>query len=552
MKRVLQALTMCCALAAVPVASAQSSLVDLQHLLDNAGYNVKGQDGGWGNNTRRALEAFAADYGIAIEVPQSAPDAEALETVLTTARAAIDAAHAAYPTTPLPDDYYVGLATQWYFNIHNWGLNVSALVNRDGRTERVPVKRWFEPIPDDTRLYGDAGVTVMRMQLGMEGALFPDACDIYVEGDFGVLDDCYSKAFADAKRAKWADHWAALENLGENPVVKLYIDAVEYWNDNGFHVMVVPSDFFNGNGSHFDGSDPQGYAGDPLLHAAMVNDTEFQKYFPRFVGMLVAEIRKRGLSNVSVQSLNETRFCRENGRPVSGGLQKWTSIERAVFDEVRRVAPKMSLVSTAVCTAGHQFVSLGGSYSNLATVVPMHDGLVDVAYAIHLYSPTALMIGLAQNARYKEGTLIRYPWQRMPASAAENEEARYSIEDYNRRRAGPEYFEKMFADIAGFAKSRNIRMMFTEINAPKPSAGLPREDRVTLIRDLVTYSKDHDVPLIHFGTLNEWGLSSCEHSLRTPDHRYDPALMNLIAFGNEVSGADPDAPLEPIEVQCGS
>lgn len=552
MRNLLGALVTASCMGAATTAIGQDTVRDLQHLLDNAGYNVFGQDGVWGGNSRKALTGFAQHYALDIAVPEQAPTPEEVQPIFAAANAAVDADHALFPTIPLPENYYVGLATQWYFNIHNWAIGTPAIVNRDGVLTSVPVRRWFEPIEDDLKMFGDAGVKVMRMQLGMEGMLFHRECPWMEDLDLGVLDDCYIKAFAEARSNDWELQFAELESLTDNPVIRHYLNAVEYWNENGFHVMVVPSDFFTGDGSAFDGSAPSGPPQDPLLHRAVVNDPMFQSYFPKFAGALVAEMRARDLNNVSFQSLNETRFCRHDGRPLPGGLGRWRALERAVFDAVRIEAPRMSLVSTAVCTAGDHFILGGGSYSQLATVVPVHHGLDDVTYALHLYTPRALMLGTAQNALYEPDTLIRYPFKRIAPSAARNEEAQYYIREYNRLQPGPDYFEQMFADIGAFARNNGIRVMFTELNAPKPDFGVPREDRVALIRDLVTFGKTHDVPIIHFGTLNAWGLSSCPHTIRSPDHRYDPALLNIIAFGNDVAGADPSAPLEPIEVQCGT
>jgi hypothetical protein len=551
--RYLTLLVLCCAaMLAASTAHAQHSLRDLQNLLENAGYNVGGQDGRWGGNTRTALAKFIGDHGISVEPPQTAPDDLEIARIMNQVTRALEAAHEGYPTQPLPDAYYVGLASQWYFNIHNWGLNTTAIVNRNGSPREIRVERWFQPIEDDIAAYREAGVTVMRMQLGMEGTLFHEECLWSQDLDVRALDACYSRAFAAAKAGGWQKQYEELEDIASNPVVSRYIDAVDYWNRNGFHVMVVPSDFFTGNGSSFDGAAPSGHPVNPLVHEAVVNDRAFQEYFPQFVGALMGELRKRNLTNVSFQSLNETRFCTQSGRPIQNGLQRWRTLERALFDEVRRIAPRMSLVSTAICTAGDHYILSGRSYRDIGAVVPVHEGLSDVTYALHLYTPRALLIGTAQNAKYREGTIFHYPYQHIPASAALNDEARFYIEGHNKSKPGPAYFERMFSDIATFAASRSIRVMFTEVNAPKPDFGLPRADRVALIRDLVTFGEQYGVPLIHFGTLNQWGLSSCPHSIRVPDHRYDPGLMNIIAFGNGVLGADPHAELEPVEVQCGT
>jgi hypothetical protein len=539
-------LAMVLALAIQP-ASAATPVGGLQHLLDNAGYNVGGETGKWNDGTAKALRAFAGQYGIEA-APATAPDDTAVTAITAAAKAKLDAAYAAYPTNKLPADYFVGIGSQWYFNIHNWATGVGALVNRDGKRVALPIKRFFEPVDDDIAKFKAAGVNVIRMHLGMEGALFFKECEYQSDRDSAQLDPCYVGAYANAKAEKWVSQSELLGHFSDNPVVKLYVDAVEYWNKNGFHVMFVPNDFFTGTGSHFNGTDAAG--GDPLFHRALVSDTGFQKFYPQFVAAVLGEIKKRGLTNVSVQTANEPRFCTE-GKPISGGLEKWQGLERAVFDAVRKIAPRISLVSAAICSSGDQFFSQGRPYSNLGQVMPIHADLDDVTYSIHVYSPRALMLAAAQNAVYKPGTLFHYPYQPIPTSAGRNKEAQNGIAVYDRVKPGPQYFEKVFADIEAFAKSKAIRVMITELNAPKPKYGLPREDRVALIRDIVASSKLHNVPLIHFDTVGQWGLSSCPHSQDNPDHRFDPALLNEIAFGNGVAGADPAAPIEPIEVQCG-
>lgn len=222
-----------------------------------------------------------------------------------------------------------------------------------------------------------------------------------------------------------------------------------------------------------------------------------------------------------------------------------------MIDHVRRVAPRISIVSSAVCLSGVTYFGSGQPYSQLARIMPIHPGIDDIAYSIHLYNPGALMMGTAQNALYKPGTIIHYPFQRIPESAGLNDEARYSIRMYNRTNPDAEYFDKVFRDIATFSETHDIRIMVTETGAPNPTFGLPREDRIALFRDLITHSKQYDVPLNYHFVGSEWGLSSCHHIVGVADHRFDPALMNLIAFGNSVPGAKPDAPIEALEVQCG-
>lgn len=531
-------------------AKPDSQVGSLQRILSNAGYYAGAVDGGWNASTRASLTSFITDYGIAAPTLAPVPTSDQVAGTIAAAQQAIEAAHSAYPTQPLPSGYFVGLASQWYFNINNWNAGPGAATRRDGKLVYVPITRYFQPIDDDITAFQAAGVRVMRMQIGMDGTLFYDKCNYKLERDVGVLDACYSKAYAEAKLEHWSREIAMLDHLADNPVVAAYIDAIDYWNRNGFHVMIVPSDFYTGNGSHFDGSDPKGKEKDPLFHAALVGDPDFQKFFPQFVAELIAQAKARHLTNISLQSANEPRFCNTDGKPSHGGLKAWTEIEASEFAAARRVAPRLSLVSTAICTAGVQFFSSGRPYSEVGQVLPAHPELDDVTYALHLYSPRAIMIASAQNAKYRAGTVIHYPYQALPASAATNQEARFDLQIYSQVRPSAATFSKAFADLGSFAKSRSIRLMFTELNAPKPNFGLPREDRIRLVRDLIADSKENDIPIIYFGMLNAWGLSSCMHIRSIPDHRFDSALMNLIAFGNDVTGSDPNAPIGSIDAQC--
>ncbi len=526
--------------------AAASPVGDLQHLLNNAGYNAGAETGEWSEGTAKALSDFAAAYGM--DVPDGKPGDAAVATIVAGASAKLDAAYAAYPTGKLPSGYFVGVGSQWYFNIHAWGT--AALVNRNGTFMRVPIKRFFQPLEDDIEKYKAAGVNVVRMMLGMDGALFFDECEYKVDGPGAMFDACYARAYAAARKEKWVKQTEMLDHLSDNPVVKLFADGVAYWNENGFHVLVVPNDFFNGAGSTFDGSGPAA-SGDPLLHAVLANDPAFQQFFPRFVAAVVAELKRRKLTNISVQTVNEPRYCGPNGKPIANGLKKWQTEERAIFDEVRKVAPRISLVSAAICTSGDQFFSLGRPYSDIGQLMPIHTDLEDVTYSIHVYSPRALMLAAAQNALYKEGTVFHYPFKPIPAAAGRNKEAQFNIQIYNRAKPDSAYFEKLFAEVEAFATANSIHVIVDELNPPKPNYGIPREERVGLIADLVASSQRHAVPIVYFDTLGQWGLSSCVHSVFIADHRFDPAIMNLIAYGNGVAGVDPKAPIEPIEVQCG-
>ena len=501
-----------------------------------------------GPGTADALAGFAAQYGIDVGDATKKPDSAAVATIMDAVKAKLDAAYAAYPTKPLPKDYFVGAGSQWFF-INELG-RATAIVNRDGHATRLRIANFYAPADGDAEAFRAAGVKVVRLPLGMEGALFYDKCKhVPQNSDPGLFDACYSKAYAEAKASKWTQQIEALSHFYDNEVVKRFVDGVAYWNKAGFNVMVVPSDFYTGRGSHFNGTDTAGT--DALFHTALMNDQEFQAFFPRFVGAVVNELKQRGLTNVSVQTANEPRFCGKNGVPTRAELQKWTSIETAEIDQIRRVAPRISIVSSATRIEGVLYFGSPRSYSSLARIMPRHPEIDDIAYSIHLYNPDALMVAEAGNALYQPGTTIHYPYQRIPESAARNNNARYSIKMYNRTKPDAKYFKKVFRDIAAFSAKHKMRVIITEMNIPNPSRGIPRKDRIKLLRDLITDSKQYDVPVIRMVNVGAWSLSSCPESTGIADHRFDPALLNLIAFGNSVPGAKPDAPIEPLEATCG-
>ncbi len=76
---------------------------------------------------------------------------------------------------------------------------------------------------------------------------------------------------------------------------------------------------------------------------------------------------------------------------------------------------------------------------------------------------------------------------------------------------------------------------------------MPKEDRVAVVHDVLTATKSHNVPIICTSTQGKAGLAGCSDNLGIPDHRFDPALMNLIGYGNGVAGADPDLPLPALD-----
>lgn len=550
MKNVIYASLLAASMACVAAPAGAVGIADLQHLLNNAGYDAGPETGKWSPGVAAATTQFAARYGVTVGELTTAPDEPTLSAIVADASAKLDAEYAAFPTQKLPDHYFVALGDSNYFSITEWADR--ALVVHDGKQGSVPVQRFYQPIDEDIPLYKAAGVPVIRMQLGMDGALFFEECDYRSKRGADGLDACFARAYGDAKTAKWVKQTELLSHLNDNPVLQLYLDDAQKWIERGFHVIVVPTDFYNGNGSHFDGSDDPNADSTPLFHRALMRDAAFQEFYPKFVAAVVGALKQRNLTNFSLQSANEPRFCGRDNQPEKGGLAKWQALERAEFDAVRKVAPRLSLISTAICTASVSYFDAGRSYSELGNVMPLHEDLDDVTYALHVYSPSALFGAGAASNRFKPGTLIHYPYAKLAASSALNDDARFAVKNYNKVKVGPKFFQRLFGDIAAFAKKRGVRIMLTETGIPKPNFGIPREDRIHALHDIIEASRAADVSVTYFDAAGSWGLSSCDMDHLVPDHRFDPAILNVIAYGNGVAGVEREAPLVPIESLCGN
>ena len=521
------------------------SLQGLQELLNNSGFPVGDADGLWGGKTREAANGFAVHYKLPWAPLDKPPSEDELANLLVEAHAAVEADYNLYPTQPLESDtYFAGISNQWYYNIHTW--SDEALVNKDGKAARVPVERYFQPIDDDAKAFSDAGMKVVREQLGVEGALFYGDCNYR---NLDPVEECYVEAFARAKADGWKAQRAALEHLADNPVVAGFVEAVRFWNDRGFQVIVVPSDFFGVAGHRFSGEDTSSL--DTLLHAVFTTDAGFRAFLPDFIGGVVAELRKEGLNNIVVQSLNEPRYCpRQN--PTRNGLARWQAEERRIFDAVRRVAPKISLISSAICTAGVLEIENDPTLEHVERIVPLHRELDGVTYAMHIYNPGLLFAARAsQSEAYRDDLVVRYPYQKVAASMAADDGGKWAIDLYNKVKPDNVYIEKRFANIAAFAARENVKMMITEVGVAKPTFGIPREDRIALLGDLVGTSKKYGIPLMYSAPYDKFGLSSCAHDVDMADHRLDPSLLAIFAYANGVQGAVSDPAPSILEETCG-
>jgi hypothetical protein len=537
--------TLLVALLLMPGTSLAAPVSELRKLLDNAGYNTGGEPGQWTPDTSSALAEFSERYGIAVGDTSDVPDDATITSLVAAAQAKLDTEYATFPTKPLPQEYFVGFLDANWFDIHTWAK--WATVNRDGHAKLVPVERYYQPLDEDVSELKKAGVQVIRSPLGMDGALFFDECHYDQGGDERSLNACYAKAYANAAANKWVKQTELLGHLADDPVIKLYLDSVEAWNAAGFHVLVVPMNYFHGT----EGTTATSVA---LFHRALMRDKAFRTFYPKFVAAVLAELKKRGPTNISVQSASEPAFCSAKGNtgPGPGELATWQAVERAELDAIRRIAPRIAFTSTAVCAASvGYFIDERHPYTDLEKLMPFHEGMDGVTYSFHLYAPGALFFAGAQESKYVPGTAIHFPFKALPASAAANDRAKKEISIYNRVKPNGEFLQKIFSDAAAFAKARNIRLIVTETAVPKPDFGIPREDRLALVRGLIDASRAKNVPIVYSGIFGAWGISSCPDDNSIADHRFDPAMLNIFAWGNGVAGADPDAALTPLEASCG-
>ena len=443
----------------------------------------------------------------------------------------------------LPEGYFFGAGSQNYMNPHNWAE--TAIVVHNGKIGHQPIKRYYDILDEDIEKYHAAGIKVIRAMINVDGAMFWKECDYSVGKSYNDANDCYDRNYAQAHKDGWQAQTAALAQIHQNPFVAAALSDIARLESNGFHVIIAPNDFFWGGGKDWTNSKQ-----DPLLHRYLERDLEFRHFYVAFAKALAAEIKARGLGNSSFQSVNETRFCNGGRGPTAQLLMEWQSLEREIFDAVRLEAPEIGLVSTAICTAGDQFFANGKPYSDLGSVMPIHKGLKNIVYAIHFRNPRLLTIG-GTAINLKQGTKVHYPFAPMPLSAAGDHNAQVEIGTYNRDKPSIGFYKKVFSDIAAFAKEKDIRVIISEFDVMKPDQGLERQDRIAFIKDIVATSRENNVSMIYMAVFDNVGLSSCKHNMNSPDHRFDPAIMNLLAWGNGVPEANPGKAIEPLEVQCG-
>jgi hypothetical protein len=409
----------------------------------------------------------------------------------------------------LPSGYFAGFGSQWFVNIHNW---------RDGG---VGKNRYFEPLTRDLSQYRQVGANVMRLQLNMDGAIFWSECNWRADGQYDVRNACYDSAYRQASDEGWARQIADLSDGVQNPVIDQYVRGAKRLQDNGFHVMLAPSDFFWGSGGNWVNS-----ANDPLLHVYLERDSSFQDFYVALTNRLVARMIDGGVKNFSLQTLNEPRYC-TNGRP---DLRAWTAMERRIIEAARTAAPGLHIVSSGVCTSADQPLSREISYRSLGRYLPDHD-IENITYALHMRNPRLLHI--ADHQSFVDGTVVRYPYQPLSPTAGLTEQTRREIQVYNQVQPDADFYLRIFNDIAGVAQRRGDRIIVTEWSISKPDYGLPREDRVALVTDVLRASRAAGIPIVYNGLLGREGLSSTRDNVMRPSHDFDPQILAAFASVNQ-------------------
>lgn len=404
----------------------------------------------------------------------------------------------------LPSDFFVGIQSKWFLNVHNW-------------TRIVPGKtRWFEPKNSDLNKMRSIGVPVIRLQIGVESLLFGQNCNFRSD----QMDaSCYERNFLQAHKSNWQQELAELEDLSSNPFVKMYVQGARKIQGKGFHVIVVLQDFFRGKNTD----------GQTLLHHYIEKDPIFQSYVVGLANRLTAILAANGISNFSFQPMNEPDYCR--GGPSWSKLKKWQSMERRIIDGVRMAAPGTHVISSAICTAGDRILSTKKSYNSLSRLLPKHD-IPNISYAIHFRNPR--LIHLPEFEQFSTGQLS-YPYKKMSNNLGKSNQARDWIKIYNSVKPTAKYYQKIFGEIATLSKKRGASIIVTEWSVSKSDYGLPREQRALLFKDILAAAKSNGVPIIYDSLFGKSGLGYRPDSLRTPDHNFDPTLLRLISEANKGS-----------------
>ena len=103
---------------------------------------------------------------------------------------------------------------------------------------------------------------------------------------------------------------------------------------------------------------------------------------------------------------------------------------------------------------------------------------------------------------------------------------------YNKIKPNLQHYRKIFSDIAKTAQSRKVRIIITEWSISKPDYGLPKSHRVNLVRDVLSASKEYNIPIIYNGLLGRDGLSSTTDNERRPSHDFDEKILKEFSVVN--------------------
>lgn len=506
----------------VSAAGQESQVTTLQRLLGSLGYAPGSADGAWGGRTQAALKKLVDDRDLRLVVPQAAPSETELAGIIQQIRAWRESDRASYDPGAIPQQFFWGTGSEWFRNIHNWSSEAQFDVS--GQRKLLKVSRFGQLLSPDYERLNSAGVPVIRMHLHFEGVVFGADCFWGQQPGYDVENDCYEEQYRTAARNGWRDTTAALPKLASNPAIALYLDALRTTTRRGFHAIVTPNDFFWGNGVDWANT-----SHDPLLHAYLEHDQQLREFYVRWAGAVASLLREEGITNISFQALNEPRWCGDRGP----NPESWRVLERDIFHAVRRASPNIELISSSVCTSADQYFSTANrDYAmDLGRVTPIRADLDGVIYSIHMRLPRLLFMGTDQY-KLRTDTAIPYPFKRIPESAAADGRSRDEIRRYNKVAPDATFFAEVFGGISAFAKQNGVRMIVTEWGVPNSLYGLSPEARLALFRDFSAAAKDNEIAILYSDMFEKSSIAAAPHTEGMPDHRFDPAVMDIIAAAN--------------------
>lgn len=442
------------------------------------------------------------------------PDSKTLELIRSTSKNdsnELDLVETNHQTEEFPRTFFAGFGSKWFLNIHNWG---------DGGTGKG---RYFALTEKQIQTIASVAPYPIRLQINVENFLFWEKCKGRSELSYDVHNQCYEQAFKEASKSGWKTELDSLRDISSHPMFGMYLNAVKQINNKDLPVIIVPTDFFWGRNQNAISA-----THDPLLYQYLENDETFQKVYIKFSNALVAELAKQGVSKMSFQSINEARYCgADHKSPVLGS---WQKLERRIFEAVRMAAPKIHLIGTAVCTAGHGPIKGAKRLKNIGNYIAAHPDLENISYAVHFRNPRIL-----HHANFYKLSSINYPYQKLKVDKSKGEYVDEPAQrEYERLKPNRKHYERLFADLSAFAKKNDIHLIITEWSVSKPDYGLKNEQRLNLMADILGAAKNNNISIIYNGIFGRDGIGLGKDNLSRPSSNFDPNILNLWKKTNSI------------------